>query len=196
MKEADQPLTRCIDAHRITDRGLVEKLTLTENERRAVMKAYELLDLPDFSVEFDLKPWRKNGAIVRGRLLARAVQPCVATLEPVAQDIDEPFEIFFLPAEVAGGNSAETNLLEIDIDFEGDDPPETFENGQIDLAAVALEQFALALDPYPRAKDALSALPAKTEGQDAASDEKPPSPFAVLSRLKDKPQGGGGSPKA
>lgn len=193
MKEAELPLTRRIDAHRIGDKGFVEKLILTEAERLAVIRAYDLLDLPVFSAEFELKPWRKNGVIVKGRLRARAVQPCVSTLEPVAQEIDEPFEIFFLPTEAAGGKSAETDALEVDIDFEGDDPPETFENGRIDLAAVALEQFALALDPYPRAKAAQAALPLETEGKEAAIEDKPPSPFAVLSRLKDKPQGGNGS---
>ncbi len=196
MKEQELPLTRNVDVHRVGDKGLAEKLTLTEAERKAVISTYGLLDLPEFSVDFDLKPWRRNGVIVQGRMVATAVQPCVATLEPVEQQIDAPFEVFFQSEESGGRKSAAADALEIDIDFEGDDPPEVIENGQIDLGAVALEQFALALDPYPRAATASEAYPVEKEESETGGDAKRPSPFAVLSRLKEKPDEGDGTPEA
>lgn len=79
-----------------------------------------------------------------GRLRARVTQPCVVTLKPVRTTLDEPVERHYSPHLTAP---------------EGDEvemPDDTLEPlGQfIDLAAVMIEELALALPEYPRAEGA------------------------------------------
>jgi hypothetical protein len=57
-----------------------------------------------------------------------------------------------------------------------DEVPDEIDNLHYDLAEPLLEEFALALDPYPRAPGVEFAAPAE-------DDQKPESPFAVLKNL-------------
>lgn len=102
-----------------------------------------------------------------GQLRARVTQPCVVTLRPVKTALDEPVERHYSPHVTAP---------------EGDEvemPDDTLEPlGQfIDLAAVMIEELALALPEYPRAEGAeLGAAP-----QDPAPDTR--RPFEGLDKL-------------
>jgi hypothetical protein len=60
--------------------------------------------------------------------------------------------------------------------LEDEDPPEPLDSGHIDLAALAVEFLALALDPFPRKPGAVFA--------DAPDVETEGGPFAALSALK------------
>lgn len=187
MPEFTTPVSRVRDVTRIGDKPEAANIRLNEEERAAMIAAYGLVDLAAFDVEMELRPWRKTGVAVKGRLRATAVQQCVITLEPVKQDIDETFQVRFLPEEEAMRAVPRVEDAEIDVDFESDDPPEPIVNGTIDLGAVACEQFALMLDPFPRASGAGSpdGIVARA-GDDEGQDERPPSPFAALQALKDK----------
>jgi hypothetical protein len=57
-----------------------------------------------------------------------------------------------------------------------DEAPEEIESTRYDVAGPVLEEFSLAIDPYPRAPGVAYEPP---------PDEKPESPFAVLARLKE-----------
>jgi hypothetical protein len=63
------------------------------------------------------------------------------------------------------------------LDAGGEDEPEEIESLHYDLAAPALEEYSLALDPYPR-----------SPGAEFSLGTEPPqetdSPFAVLKGLK------------
>ncbi|MBA5776288.1 DUF177 domain-containing protein [Stappia sp. F7233] len=192
MTEQGFAVTRKVDVSRLGDKTALRELTLSDSERQAVAEDFQLLGLPDLSASFELKPWRRDGVIAKGRLRARAVQACVVTLDPVEQGIDEEFEIFFLPEAAANRFAGEGAGGEIDVEFEGEDPPEAIIDGEIDLAAIALEQLALALDPYPRAKGAAAAATRLSPDEPEEQDERRPSPFAVLAKLKDKGDESGG----
>jgi len=133
-----------------------------------------------FKAEVVLGRWKRDGVRVTGHISASIVQPCVATLEPVTQQLEEDFESIFLPensrlaARIFDGNG------EMFLDPEGPDLPETFSGDSIDLGAVVAEFAALAIDSYPR-KPGLE-FNDRIES-DPASDKKP-SPFAVLQGLK------------
>jgi hypothetical protein len=111
-----------------------------------------------------------EGLRAAGRLTASVTQACVVTLEPIENTIDEPFDVLFLPQDVAGAAPAGRGPEEVD------DTREPLVNGAADLGAVATEFFLLGIDPYPRRPDAVFSGPA----EDRASD----GPFASLSRLK------------
>ena len=66
---------------------------------------------------------------------------------------------------------------EVALTPEDDDVPEEIGSLHYDLAGPLVEEFLLAIDPYPRAPGAAFEPPAGTE-------DKPPNPFAALKTLK------------
>ncbi|SNR54159.1 DUF177 domain-containing protein [Paracoccus sediminis] len=85
-----------------------------------------------------------DGWALSGRLRARVTQPCVVTLKPVKTTLDEAVARHYSP-HLATPEGDEVEM-----------PDDTLEPlGQfIDLAAVMIEELALALPPYPRADGA------------------------------------------
>ena len=106
-------------------------------------------------------------------LAADIVQTCVITLEPVETHIERHITRELLFAPRAQPEEGELTLAAGD-----DDVPETIMSLDYDLAAPLLEEFALAIDPYPRKAGAAFAVPAEP-------DDAPESPFAVLKTLKE-----------
>ena len=85
---------------------------------------------------------RRGGQIeVEGRVRASLVRQCVASLDEMTEEIDEPFLVTFTEHAPARFDAeTEANL----------DAPEPIEDGRIDLGAVLLEQLVLAMHPHPR----------------------------------------------
>ena len=106
-------------------------------------------------------------------LAADIVQSCVVTLEPVRAHLERKFSRT-LHLSQAPRRSAEPEPAWSPADDEG---PEEIESLRYDLGAPLLEEFVLAIDPYPRAPGVAFAPPP----EEAARAE---SPFAVLKSLK------------
>jgi uncharacterized metal-binding protein YceD (DUF177 family) len=174
------PLHHSVDA--ALPAGKPRELTIAPGEAdlARIAEAYGLLGVRDLVARITLHPFRREGVRVSGRLTAVATQACVVTLAPVDQTIDESFEVRFDPSARRMDESEE-----IEVDALGEDPPEPLEGGRIDLGAVICEQFALALDPFPKAPDAEvpEAYRPPEEGEEDP-DDKPPSPFAKLAQLR------------
>lgn len=149
------------------------ELDVEPAEREAIAAALELSALDSLSISARALRFR-GGLQLEGRLVADLVQPCVVTLEPVHQHVDEPFERVFLPAQKRRREIAQ----EVFVDVEGEDLPDYFEGHEVDLSAMIVETLALAVDPYPRAPGAAAA----TVAGDAEEPEE--SPFARLRSLK------------
>lgn len=174
------PVTRPFDVTRLGNQEKEITVEPDANERARLIETYGLLDLQDMSCVFRLRPWRKDGVAVEGHLRARASQPCVVTLAPVEQTIDETFSRRFDPRAVEEDANAE-----IEVEAFSEDPPDPLTGRDLDLGAVLCEQFALALDLYPRAQEAEvpeAYRPSEDEEEDAGAAR--PSPFAVLAGLK------------
>lgn len=112
---------------------------------------------------------RRHGERIEaeGALRATVVRECVVSLEPFEATVEEDFHLRFVPPG-----------------SEDDDDPESvdqvpFDGNAIDLGEAAVEQLALALDPYPRAPGA--ALP------EPDAPEPVPCPLAGIAR----PRSGG-----
>ena len=73
--------------------------------------------------------------------------------------------------------AAEIRELDIDID---DDVPDVMENGQIDLASIAMEHLALVLDDFPRKEGEVFKFESEFDEETTAAAN----PFAVLKKLK------------
>lgn len=113
-----------------------------------------------------------------GTLNADVVQECVATAAPVATTLKTDFAIRFV-ANLADATAAD----EIEIDIDDCDMIE--HDGQaIDLGEAVAQTLLLALDPFPRAKNAAQTL--KAAGV-VGEDEVGNAAFAGLKGLLSKP---------
>ncbi len=118
----------------------------------------------------------KGGLRVSGTLKAEVVQPCVVTLAPLAQKIDEVAErVFLFGPDI---NAAAAAGSESFIDLSPDEIPDYFEGDELDLSATLFEVLALAIDLYPRAPGA------KMSAELTGDNREELSPFAVLRSKK------------
>lgn len=170
-----------IDVARLPAKGRRLKVDISKRERLAIAESFSLLEVAVFNAELHITRWRRDGVKIEGLFKAEIEQPCVLTLEPVSQIINEEFSQLLVPE---GSPFAKPELDangEMLLDPEGADLPDTFDGTIIDLSLVLLEVFALAIDPHPRAKNvALEDI----YQNEADEEEEAPSPFAVLAQLK------------
>lgn len=143
-----------------------------EEERAAVAERLGLLSLERLDAHATVE--RDGGRIMaKGRVRASLEQSCVATGEPVAELVDEPFAVVFLPEPVDGRPDEEIELSEEECDVV------FYEGKAIDFGTAVADTLALAMNPYPRCADADSAL------RDAGVlSESEAGPFAALAKLK------------
>lgn len=161
MTPPHSELSRPVRADRIGAEPLPVKVEASPAECRAVAARLGLPSVAALSCRFRLQRRDATRIAATGELAATVTQVCVVSLDPFETGISERFEVAFVPA----GQEADDDPESVD------DLP--YADGTIDLGEAAVEQLALALDPYPRKPGA--ALPA------AAADE-PANPFAVLGR--------------
>lgn len=146
--------------------GVTCDLEPEEAIRDRIARTLDLIELTAFSARLTVKP-SHEGWTLSGRVTAHVVQRCGLTLEPLPADIDESFSIDLVQADPR-------SPVEVDIDPEADGP-DVVENGTIDLGVYAVEQLALALDPFPRKPGAVFEQPEQPAEE---------SPFAVLKQFK------------
>ncbi len=148
------------------------------------------LDVPavaELQCRFGLSGVDRDGIVeAEGLLRARLTQVCVATAEAFEAEVTERFSLRFVPADRL---SAQPDAM-LDLDADDDVP---YEGGALDLGEAAVEQLALALDPYPHRPGAerpagvgIGDPPSAgqvSDVEDRTGDERP-NPFAALSRLR------------
>ncbi len=170
-----------VDVSRLPSKGRTQKFTASDEERQKLCGAFGLLSLDLLQADIRIAPWRRGGIELKGQVIARLTQPCVVTLEPVQQNIDEEVSTVFLPEGSPLARPKIDKDGEMVIDPEGADLPETFSGTVINVSDVIVEVLALAIDPHPRCADATLA----TDYTEITVDEQPrQSPFAVLGILK------------
>jgi uncharacterized metal-binding protein YceD (DUF177 family) len=164
------PFAHRLPLDRIGDGERVE-LMADEAERRAIAERLGLRSLQ--RLEAHAKLARESGKVrAEGRVRASLEQDCIATGEPVAEHVDEPFEIVFLPEPSGGRADDEVELASEDCDVV------FYEGGAIDLGTAVADTLALAINPYPRSSGADSAL-----REAGVLSEAEAGPFAALAKL-------------
>ena len=126
-----------------------------------------------FGARVELGRLSRTSFSFEAELEADIVQSCVVTLEPVATRITKHIarDLHFSPRPRAEGGVLTLSSDEADV-------PEEIASLDYDLAAPLLEEFLLAIDPYPRKEGVAFQPPAQPA-------EPPESPFAVLKRLNE-----------
>lgn len=177
--ELSNPLRHVVEVDALPAQGMTVTLAADPGQLAALADLFSVPSVNSFHAELAVKPFRTTGASVTGRVEASLTQRCVVTLEPVVQTIDEAVDVKLVPAD---DENRPIDQREIEIDPEGIDPPDEFTGGLIDIGAIALEHFALGIDPYPR-KPGVRFDAAAGAGEPTERDVEA-SPFGILNRLK------------
>jgi len=157
------------------------EITAEADELAALAERFELVSLDALRAEITL--FRAAGSpVVRmnAHFVADVVQSCVVTLEPVSGHLDARFSRLYAPPV-----EEEEKRREVEVPPDGEDPPEPFVDGTIDIGEAVAEQLSLELPPFPRAPgvefDGFSCGPDADEESDSDGN-----PFSALSTLKDR----------
>jgi hypothetical protein len=173
MSEA-LPFSHLYNLNRLGQAGDTVTVTATPAERTALARFADLLRVDAFAGRVELKKTAPNRFRLDFALTADICQACVVTLAEVPSHIERRFlrDLHFSPALRRSHEPPPAEDVSLD-----DDRPEEIDTLHYDLAAPLIEEFLLAIDPYPRA--------AGVEFQPPGDGDKAPeSPFAVLKGLK------------
>ncbi len=163
--------SRLIEVEALGTGPVERRIEASAAERAALARRFGLLSLERFEADLVIRREPGRRVLVSGRIEAAYRQRCVVSLVPVAGRIDDRFETVFTddPAQ-----------LEAPDDWEDDEEIELYGGGTIDIGEAAVQQFAVRIDPYPRAPGA--AVPDEYRSDEALT-ESGNRPFEGLSSL-------------
>jgi len=168
-------LSHPVQTRTLPAEGVVVELTATEALRAEIAKDLDILSLEQLEARVVVRPAPRGGARVEGRLDARLQQSCVVTLDPVAEVVDETFEVDFVTPAEAERRAADRAEGEEDLD-----PPDVIEGEVVDVGVLVYEHLAIGIDPYPRKPGA------EFDPRAAGLDPDAGGPFAALAALRAK----------
>lgn len=179
------PISDMLNISVLPTKGRHIKLHPDNSALKALAQILSVTSIADLSAQVLVKKWHKDGIRISGEAKAEVTQPCIVTLEPVVQVLETQIDAVFVPegSKLARPRQAGESGDYL-VDAEGPDAPEPFTPPFIDVGACVHEFIALAIDPYPRARDAQDTdTQILSQRADAPADEKV-NPFAVLQTLK------------
>lgn len=149
-------------------------LKAAKEDLRYIAEVMKVPAVKSFSSVVYVKLRKKEHLVdVWGSVNAQVEQTSVVSLENFIQKYQTEFALKFDTKLTA----AEVKELEFDID---DEVPDILDNGQIDLAAIAMEQLALILDDFPRKDGEVFAFKSEFDEETTLQNN----PFAVLKKLQ------------
>ncbi|MDQ4421074.1 DUF177 domain-containing protein [Sphingobium sp. DEHP117] len=176
MSEAAPEFSRIVRLDAIGRARWPAHIEASEAERTALSRRFGFVDITSLEADYSLTPDRQ-GILATGEVRASLSQPCVATSEPVTEQVQEAFSIRFVPAEndlpARTDDEVEIDASELDV--------VPYTNGRIDIGEAVAETLALSVNPFPRSPNADTFL------QEAGVlSEDQAGPFAALAALKNK----------
>ncbi len=172
------PLERVYDLGRLSEAGDEIVISPGPDELVALAAWAEVASIERFVATIDLTRTSIGRFQYEAKIEADLTQECVVTLEPVKAHIETQFNRELHLTRVGRHTIPDTQILAVGTG--DDDAPELINTPHFDLAGPLLEEFSLAIDPYPRAPGAAF------ESVDDP-DGRPENPFAVLKSLKTAP---------
>jgi len=168
------PISRLYNLNRLGQAGDQVAFQAMDEECARLAGFADVSRVESFAARIALKKTAPNSFHLDFVLEADIVQACVVSLADVPAHIERHFarDLHFNPALKRAKDAAlaEDPLME-------DDKPEEIDSLHYDLAAPLIEEFVLAIDPYPRAPGVEFEAP-------PAVQDSPENPFAVLKGLK------------
>lgn len=181
-----------VDITSVPPSGRVYRLAASADECAAVAARLGVEKIDALTAALEVKAGAGGVTKVTGTVDAALTQTCVVSLVPVPATISEAVEAGFIPEEIALKKKKAKEDAEEELDLGDEDPPEVVRDGRIDLGELAIEQVALALDPYPRAPGAAFDPAAWSSPDQNGENTAPSGPFAALAGLG---KGNGKPPK-
>lgn len=158
------------------NRATAFEITPDASVMRSLAQELDLDGLRKMRFAGEIRADGKRDWVLRAKLGATVVQPCVVTLEPVTTRIDTDIERRFV-ADFDEPEEAEAEMPE-------DDNIEAL-GSEIDVAAIMAESLALNLPEYPRKGDAELGEAVYTKPGEKPMTDDDVKPFAGLAALKD-----------
>jgi uncharacterized metal-binding protein YceD (DUF177 family) len=172
------PLSYSYNLARLGQAGDEVRIESDEAQCAAIAQFSNIVAVARFVGTVALKKASPDRFVLSYRVEADVTQSCVISLAPVTAHIDHTFtrELRLTRTGRHGPLQDLTKTTDIDVSVQ-EEEPEDIESPHYDLAGPLLEEFFLALDPYPRCagvefESAKTALEAKEN------------PFAILKSLK------------
>ena len=149
-------------------------LEASEQQMQYIAEILKLEKIKSFKALMDVNLQRKAHKIeINGKIQATVLQTSVISLEKFDNHYQTEFSRHF------DTELTPVQLKEMEFDFD-EDEPEIIDNGQIDLAAIAMEELALIIDDFPRKKGEIF----KFESEFDEETSQKNNPFAALAKLK------------
>ena len=161
MTDVLSALSRPVSVTDIPQEGVDVTVEARPEEREVLAGEFKLPAIHCLTGTFHVTGSRSR-VHVSGRVDARIEQICVVTLDPFENEVHEDVEVDFAASAPAAA--------------QGEDPPDEIVGGTVDLGALTAEFLALGLDPHPRKPG--------VDFSFEAADDRAPSPFAALEKLK------------
>ena len=166
-------LARPFQLSRLIGQAIAFDLRADPDELARVARRLRIEAVGHLEARFSLRSLGAGIVEADGVLDANVTQACVISLEPFEQPVVERFTVRFVPAEPS--DDMDPDAID-EIPYEGD---------RIDLGEAAVEQLALALDPFPR-KPGVALPPGLSEDEPADAVTATIHPFADLGRKEGK----------
>ena len=175
MKHNEPPLQRFFELGGLSQAGAEVTVKAKADELPGLAKWGGVDSVNRFTATVGVRRLSQSRFNFEADLTVDVVQSCVVTLEPVESRISRHIirELQLAP-RLPQAEAGELTLAAGD-----DDVPEMIASLDYDLAAPLLEEYVLAIDPYPRKAGVAFDLPAAPEPPQS-------SPFAILKVLKDR----------
>ena len=136
----------------IPEVGITHTIEATAAEREALACRFDAVAIESLRAEVSVHPEQGRACWqVEGRVLGQVVQQCVVTLNPLRTQSDFTFERRYASETPGGAWREPWHEGDAVLTLDQDDAPELLTGDVIDLGEIVAEEFALALNPFPRA---------------------------------------------
>lgn len=167
------PFSVPYDLHKLSDAGAEVDVSASDDQRKWLAEWAGVDEVSSFAARVALNRPAPNRFTYQAALTAEITQSCVVTLEPVHSrlsiEISRSLHLSKMPSR--------TGISQDDRLGGADEGPEEIDSPLYDLASPLLEEFALAIDPYPRAAGVVFE-------RSPSERDQPENPFKVLKSLK------------
>lgn len=168
------PLERLHELADLPESGFEVDIAATPEERKRLAEWASVLEVSQLSGHVRVRPLSRTRFLVETEFDADIVQCCVVTLAPTQSHIERHF-VRRLQLSPRFPRSADKGG-QVPPASADEDAPDEIDGTRYDLAGPLREEFALAIDPYPRAPG--------VEFSPPDAGEKLESPFGVLGKLR------------
>lgn len=149
-------------------------LNADKDELEDIREILKVEDVKYFNAEIYIKRYNKHYLLDLWGIVRTEIElKSVISLNNFLQYYEIPFELKF------DTKADYKDIAELATDIEAD-VPDIIENGEINLADIALEQVALQLDDYPRAQGEVF----DSDRYSDFTENDKENPFAILAKLK------------